>query len=113
MQAASLRYSVLTWSGASRRTRSIRPAARVAARPDSASGFASATSPEEILVLQPRQFLSSPDSVAVVGHSKCLAKPTGRTYETDFVHVVTFRDNKIIRFQEFFDTFAAAEAFRP
>ena len=34
-------------------------------------------------------------------------------YETDFVHVVTFRDNKIIRFQEFFDTFAAAEAFRP
>lgn len=68
---------------------------------------------EEILVLEPRQILSSPDSVAVVGHSKCLAKPTGRTYETDFVHVVTFRDNKIVRFQEFFDTFAAAEAFRP
>jgi ketosteroid isomerase-like protein len=68
---------------------------------------------EEILVLEPRQILSSSDSVAVVGHSKCLAKPTGRTYETDFVHVVTFRDNEIIRFQEFFDTFAAAEAFRP
>lgn len=68
---------------------------------------------EDILALEPRQILSNPDSVAVVGHAKCLAKPTGRTYETDFVHVVTFRDGKIVRFQEYFDTFAAAEAFRP
>jgi ketosteroid isomerase-like protein len=67
---------------------------------------------EEILVLEPRQMLWNPESVAVVGHSKCLAKPTGRTYETDFVHVVTFKEGKIVRFQEFFDTFAAAEAFR-
>jgi ketosteroid isomerase-like protein len=34
-------------------------------------------------------------------------------YETDFVHLVTFRDGKIARFQEFFDTYAASEAFRP
>lgn len=68
---------------------------------------------EEILVLQPRQILSSPDSVAVVGHSTCRARSTGRTYETDFVHVATIRDGKVVRFQQFFDTFAAAEAFRP
>jgi ketosteroid isomerase-like protein len=67
---------------------------------------------EEILALEPRQFLSDDESVAVVGYSKCLAKPTGRTYETDFVHVITFRDGKIARFQEFFDTHAAGEAFR-
>ena len=67
---------------------------------------------EEILVLEPRQFLSDADSVAVVGYTKCLAKPTGRIYETDFVHVVTFQDGKIVRFREFFDTHAAAEAFR-
>ena len=30
----------------------------------------------------------------------------------DFVHLVTFKDALIVRFQEFFDTFAAAEAFR-
>jgi ketosteroid isomerase-like protein len=69
--------------------------------------------PEEIITLEPRSFLSDNDSVAVVGFSKCLAKPTGRTYETDFVHLITFRDGKIRRFQEFFDTYAAAEAFRP
>jgi uncharacterized protein len=68
---------------------------------------------EEILVLEPRQFLTDGQTVAVVGHTKCRAKATGRTYESDFVHVVTFREGRIARFQEFFDTYAAGEAFRP
>jgi uncharacterized protein len=68
---------------------------------------------EEIVALEPRQFLADHTSVAVVGHSTCRAKSTGRVYETDFVHLVTFRDGRIARFQEFFDTYAAAEAFRP
>ena len=67
---------------------------------------------EQILALEPRQFLSNSESVAVVGHAKCLAKTTGRAYETDFVHLVTFRNGKIARFQEYFDTYAAGEAFR-
>jgi uncharacterized protein len=68
---------------------------------------------EEILLLEPRQFLTGPDTVAVVGHSRCRVRSTGRVYDTDFVHLVTFRGSTIVRFQEFFDTFAAAEAFRP
>ena len=67
---------------------------------------------EDILVLEPRQFLSDDETVAVVGHTKCLAKLTRRTYETDFVHVITFKNDRIVRFQEFFDTYAAGEAFR-
>jgi uncharacterized protein len=67
---------------------------------------------EEILTLEPRQFLSNRESVAVVGYSKCRVRTTGRQYETDFVHLVTFREGKIVRFQEFFDTHAAGEAFR-
>lgn len=67
---------------------------------------------EDILVLDPRQFLTDAHSVAVVGYTQCRVKTTGRVYETDFVHLVTFRDGKIARFQEFFDTFAAGEAFR-
>ena len=47
---------------------------------------------EEILALEPRQFLSEGETTsAVVGHTKCLAKPTGRIYETDFVHLITFK----------------------
>lgn len=56
---------------------------------------------EEILVLH-----------AVVGFTKCLAKPTNKTYDTDFVHLFSFKNNKIVKFQEYFDTFAAGEAFR-
>jgi len=67
---------------------------------------------EEILALEPRKFLADNDSVAVVGYTKCLAKPTGKIYETDFIHLVTLKDGKVIRFQEFFDTYVAAEAFR-
>jgi ketosteroid isomerase-like protein len=66
---------------------------------------------EEIVVLEPKKFLTDNDTVAVVGYTKCIAKPTGKSYETDFVHLVTLKDGKIIRFQEFFDTYAAAEAF--
>jgi ketosteroid isomerase-like protein len=68
---------------------------------------------EEILALEPRRFLADAEAVAVVGFSRCLARPTGRTYETDFVHLCVLRNGKVVRFQEFFDTFAAAEAFRP
>jgi len=67
---------------------------------------------EEILVLEPRKFLADEDSVAVVGYTKILARPTGKTYETDFVHLITVKEGKVARFQEFFDTYAAGEAFR-
>jgi ketosteroid isomerase-like protein len=67
---------------------------------------------EDILALSMHKILADQDSVAVIGHMKCLAKPTGRTYESDFVHLVTLRSGKVIKFQEFFDTYAAGEAFR-
>jgi uncharacterized protein len=67
---------------------------------------------EEILVLDIRRMLADADSVAVVGFMRCRAIATGREYESDFVHLVTIRDGKVAKFQEFFDTYAAGEAFR-
>ncbi len=67
---------------------------------------------EDIMVLEPRQFLAGGESVAVVGYERCRAKSTGKVYESDFVYLVTIRDGKIARFQEFFDTYSAGEAFR-
>lgn len=67
---------------------------------------------EDILVLEPKRFLTNNDSVAVIGHMKCLAKTTGKIYESDFVHLAIIKNNKIIIFQEFFDTYIAGEAFR-
>jgi uncharacterized protein len=67
---------------------------------------------EDILVLEPRKFLLDADSVAVVGYTKILVKPTKKTYETDFVHLISFKNGKVFKFQEFFDTYIAGEAFR-
>ena len=52
------------------------------------------------------------DTVAEIGYMKCLAKPTGKIYESDFFHVIKIKDGKIEKFREFFNTFAAGEAFR-
>ena len=64
-------------------------------------------------MLEPRTFIAEGDYVAVVGYLECMAKATGRTYASDFVHVLTFREDKICRFREFFDTYAAGDAFQP
>ncbi|MCE5250119.1 nuclear transport factor 2 family protein [bacterium] len=53
---------------------------------------------EDILVLEPRKMPADHDSAAVVGYMKCLVISTGKTYESDFVHMVTIKSrhgNKI------------------
>jgi len=67
---------------------------------------------EEIISLSPQKLLTDNDSVAVVGDLKCRVISTGKIYESDFVHLVIIKDGKIIKFQEFFDTYIAGEAFR-
>ncbi|HEY2824580.1 MAG TPA: nuclear transport factor 2 family protein [Gemmatimonadales bacterium] len=68
---------------------------------------------EEVIELLPREFIAKGDMVIVIGHMTCRARPTGRIYESDFVHVIQVEGGQICRFQEFFDTWAAGEAFRP
>lgn len=67
---------------------------------------------EEILELTCSRFLTDADAVAVTGHIKCRAISTQKIYESDFVHLLVIEDNKIKKFQEFFDTYTAGEAFR-
>jgi uncharacterized protein len=68
---------------------------------------------EEVLALEPQAFIAQGDQVVVVGHTSCRVRRTGKIYSTDFAHVVTITHGKVERFREFFDTFAAAEAFKP
>ena len=69
-------------------------------------------SAEDILLLNPQRFLTDADSVAVVGNMKCKAIRKQKIYESDFVHFIVIRDQKVWKFQEFFDTYIAGEAFR-
>jgi hypothetical protein len=60
---------------------------------------------------EPREFIAQDDQVVVLGHYNWTAKPTGRTFSSNWAHVVTLRDGKIIRFREYTDTAAAVAAF--
>ena len=62
--------------------------------------------------MEPKKMLADVDTVAVLGYIKCLAIPTQKIYESDFVHLWVIKDGKIQKFQEFFDTYAAGEAFK-
>ena len=67
---------------------------------------------EDVIEVEPQRFLVDADAVAVVGRTVCRARATGRTYATDFAHLVVLRDGKVVLFREYFDTWAAAAAFR-
>ena len=60
---------------------------------------------------EPQEFSAQDDQVAVIGHYDWTAKATGRPFSANWVHVLTLRDGKIIRFREYTDTAAAVAAF--
>ena len=62
---------------------------------------------------EPTQFIAEGDKVVVAGVSSWLAKPTGRSYDSTWVHVFTLRDGKVARFESYYDTAATEKAFNP
>jgi ketosteroid isomerase-like protein len=56
-------------------------------------------------------FIVRGDEVVVPGHVALRIKTTGKTCETDFLHLFTVRDGKLIRWRDYFDTFALAQAY--
>jgi ketosteroid isomerase-like protein len=57
------------------------------------------------------EFTVHDDKVFVPGHVRLRVKTTGKTCETDFLHVFTVRDGRLTRWHDFFDTFALAQAY--
>jgi ketosteroid isomerase-like protein len=62
---------------------------------------------------EPKQFFASgPDTVFVLGHYDRTVIKTGRTANSDFVHVFVIRGGKIASYREFQDTATLADAWR-
>jgi ketosteroid isomerase-like protein len=57
------------------------------------------------------EFIAHGDKVVVPGHVSLRVKTTGKTCETDFLHLWTVRDGKLTSWRDFFDTFAVAQAY--
>jgi ketosteroid isomerase-like protein len=67
---------------------------------------------DDILEFEPQQYLTSGDTVVVLGHYRGLVKSTGTTNDFDWVQVFNVRDGKVSSFKQFFDTEKASKAYR-
>lgn len=67
----------------------------------------------EVYEFGPHEVMSFANRVLSLGHERVGVKSTGHIFETDWVHLFTIRDGKIVRLQEFYDTATMAAAFRP
>ena len=65
----------------------------------------------DINQFDPEEFIAERDKVVVTGHLNLNARPTGGEIASDFVHVITLRDGKWLRFRDFMNTHEAVKAF--
>ncbi len=66
----------------------------------------------EVQQFEPRQFIAQGDCVVVLGCEQLRVKSTGRTVRDDWAQVFTLRDGQVVKFREYLDSAAVAEAFR-
>lgn len=74
--------------------------------------FSTLASLQDARSFEPREFIAQGDKVVALGHYVWQLKSNGRTYESDFAHVFTVRNGRIVAFHEYMDSAAAAKAFR-
>jgi uncharacterized protein len=66
----------------------------------------------ELLQFEPREFLAQGDKVVVFGYERALAKPTNRTFESQWVMEFRLRADQVVYFRAYHDTAAMVIAFR-
>ncbi|ACT60153.1 nuclear transport factor 2 family protein [Hirschia baltica] len=58
----------------------------------------------EIQEFLQEDFIADGEKVAVTGHLRMVLKATGRLYSSDYAHILTVRNGKVVRFRDFQDT---------
>lgn len=67
----------------------------------------------EFDTFSPDEFIASGDKVVVLGHEAVRVKATGRRGEFDWVHIFTYRQGKLARFDGFLDSYTEAQLWKP
>jgi ketosteroid isomerase-like protein len=75
-----------------------------------AQWFADVAAADDLQVFEPREFIPGGEHVTVLGWERCAARPSGRLFESDWIHVFTVKRGKITRFLGIYDTEASANA---
>ena len=73
--------------------------------------FETVLSSVDIHEFAPEEFLADADKVVVTGHLHLTARSTGKDIVSDFVHVITLKGEKWLRFRDFMNTTEAFLAF--
>jgi uncharacterized protein len=73
--------------------------------------FSTLAQSDEVEAFEPRRFFADGDTVVVLGHYAARVKANGAHAETDWVHVFTFRGDKVASWREYFDSARYALAY--
>lgn len=66
---------------------------------------------QDALRFEPREAVAQGDKVVSLGYYQWRVKATGREFDSEFAHVFTFKDGKIVAFNEYMDTAVCAKAY--
>ncbi len=73
--------------------------------------FSTLAAVQDVLEFEPLDFTAQNDKVVVQGRYRWQIKENGREYGSQWAHVFTVRDGRVVAFQEYMDTAVAAAAF--
>ncbi|MFZ0546504.1 MAG: nuclear transport factor 2 family protein [Candidatus Promineifilaceae bacterium] len=66
----------------------------------------------DVLEFGPDEVLIFDNHVLSLGYERVRVKATGREFETNWAHLFTLKDGRVVRLREFYDTAAMANALR-
>ena len=79
-------------------------------REETAELFQSLAEAQDVLTFNPQEFIAKGDKVVVLGDYSWRVKATGREFGSEWAHVWTVKNGKLVGFQEYADTAATSKA---
>jgi ketosteroid isomerase-like protein len=74
--------------------------------------FATLNKQEEVEFFEPHEYIAQGDKVIALIEYRGRVRATGKPVAADLVHVFTFANGKVQKFQEFYDTAATLDAYK-
>lgn len=74
--------------------------------------FSTLNKQEDVEVFEPREYIAQRDKVVALIKYRGRVRATGKTVESDLVHVFTFVNGKVKSFREYYDTAATVDAYK-
>ncbi len=79
-------------------------------REETTEFFQALAEAQDVLTFNPQKFIAQGDTVVALGDYSWRVKATGREFSSDWAHVWTVKNGKLVGFQEYADTAANSKA---